>query len=60
MQAISGLASRRTVILVAHRLTTLKNCDCIYIVDEGRIADAGTFKDLSERSHLFKDMGEFT
>lgn len=45
-----------TVISIAHRLTTLRNCDEILVVDGGQIVQRGTFQDLSQRPGIFRDM----
>ena len=37
MEAIDGLHGQRTMIVIAHRLTTIKNCDAIYEVADGKI-----------------------
>lgn len=44
--AIAGLNA--TVIAVAHRLDTVRHCDCIYVIDNGRIVESGTFSELSK------------
>lgn len=44
--AISELTRGKTVITIAHRLATVKNADCILVVDDGRIAEAGTHDEL--------------
>jgi ATP-binding cassette subfamily B protein len=57
VQAAIGTASRdRTVIMVAHRLSTFADADRIVVFDDGRIAETGTFDDLIERSGLFADL----
>ncbi len=45
-----------TVIIVAHRLTTIKNVDRILVFDKGNIVEEGTFSELSEKEGMFKDM----
>ncbi len=45
-EAIEGLAHRKTIIIIAHRLTTVRNCDIIYVMDRGRVIASGTFDDL--------------
>lgn len=56
MQAISNLVGTKTVITIAHRLTTLKDCDIIYIIENGKIVESGTFADLSIASVKFRAM----
>jgi ATP-binding cassette, subfamily B, bacterial len=43
----------RTTILIAHRLTTLRDCDRILVFDSGRIAEVGTYMDLVQKGGLF-------
>ena len=46
MQAIRGLAGKKTVILISHRLANVVDSDCIYVLDKGRIAGQGTHAEL--------------
>ena len=39
MESISAIGSQKTMIIVAHRLTTLKNCDKVYKVEDGAIVE---------------------
>ena len=45
-----------TIISIAHRLTTLKNCDNIIVVDHGRIVQSGRYDRLLEADGIFSDM----
>lgn len=45
-----------TIISIAHRLTTLQNCDEIIVIDKGKIAQRGTFSQLSDTPGIFQDM----
>ena len=45
-----------TVISIAHRLTTLRNCDEIIVMDKGRIVERGTYQELENRPGIFQDM----
>lgn len=45
-----------TMISIAHRLTTLQNCDEILVMDQGRIVQRGTFRQLEETPGIFRDM----
>ncbi len=54
--AINELMESHTVIIVAHRLTTIKNVDKIFVFDKGRIVQEGNFDELKEQEGLFKNM----
>lgn len=45
-----------TVISIAHRLTTLQNCDEILVFDKGKICQRGKYADLISREGIFSDM----
>ena len=45
-----------TRIVIAHRLSTVKNCDRIFVVDDGHIAEEGTFDDLMDKKSLFYEL----
>lgn len=45
----------KTMITIAHRLTTLKNCDRILVLDNGNIVQQGTYEDLANKKGLFQD-----
>ncbi len=46
MEALDRLQAGRTVIVIAHRLTTVRRADVIFVVEEGRIVETGTHEDL--------------
>lgn len=56
IEAIERLRGDRTIIMIAHRLTTVQNCDLIYMMDEGRVVTSGTYDELIERSSEFRRM----
>ena len=56
VEAIERLKGERTIIIIAHRLTTVQNCDILYYMDYGRIIDRGSYKDLILRNTRFKRM----
>ncbi len=56
MQAIRNLAGRKTIITIAHRLTTLKDCDLIYVMDKGQVVEQGTYAELLSFSTIFRTM----
>jgi ATP-binding cassette, subfamily B, bacterial PglK len=55
-QVLSGLKGERTLIVIAHRLSTVKNCDRVAFMKEGRIVDSATFPVLAERNKDFARM----
>ena len=56
IRAIDALKGDRTIIMIAHRLTTVMNCDTLYLMDNGRIEDSGTYAELLERNPGFREM----
>ena len=54
--AFRALAKGKTVIMIAHRLSTVENADCIYVVQDGKIAEAGTKDALCIQGGLFAKM----
>ena len=56
MSSLAALDRHLTIILVAHRLSTLKDCDVIYEMSEGRIIGQGTFDGLMAISATFREM----
>jgi ATP-binding cassette, subfamily B, bacterial PglK len=55
MDAINNLSKNITIIIIAHRLTTVKNCDLIFLIDKGQIIDKGTFKELMKVNDQFRE-----
>lgn len=55
-KSIDGLKGKSTIIIVAHRLSTIKDVDKIYFLGNGQILDSGTFDELFERNQTFKTM----
>ena len=53
MDAINDLKKDTTIILIAHRLTTIKNCEKIFLIDKGELKDQGTYEELIKSSALF-------
>jgi HlyD family secretion protein len=56
MDAIHDFSGSKTILIIAHRLTTVKECDFICVMQNGRIVDKGTYDDLLERNELFRGM----
>lgn len=59
-RSIQSLSGERTVICVAHRLSTIRWSDTIYVVDEGRVLDSGTYDELLARSPMFQELARAT
>ncbi len=56
IDAIERLKGNRTIIMIAHRLSTVRNCDVIYLMEQGRITDSGSYDELLERNPMFRKM----
>jgi ATP-binding cassette subfamily B protein len=56
MDAIEGLSSDLTILIVAHRLTTVRRCDTIVELEHGQVVAQGTYEQLLERSPSFRSM----
>ena len=56
ISAIEDMKGERTIVMIAHRLTTVKNCDVLYLMKNGEIVDTGGHDDLLELSHDFRKM----
>lgn len=50
------LRKGKTTIIVAHRLSTVENADVIYVLDQGRIAEQGTYAELVQNGAVFKNL----
>ena len=51
---LDRLKGKLTIISVAHRLSTLKNCDCLHFISNGNIEDRGSFSDLYKTNKTFR------
>ena len=56
MEALATLSRQKTILMVAHRLTTVRDCDFIVVMERGRVSDIGSYDELLERSALFSSM----
>ena len=57
MEAIDALTHEKTVIMIAHRLSTVVNADRIFVLNEGHLSESGSFAELSEqKDSLFGTM----
>tara|TARA_B100000795_G_scaffold86761_1_gene63153 strand:- start:9780 stop:11561 length:1782 start_codon:yes stop_codon:yes gene_type:complete len=58
MEAIQNLSHKKTIVMVAHRLSTLKECDIIHMMHNGKIVDSGTYQQLIDSNQDFKKMAK--
>jgi ABC-type multidrug transport system fused ATPase/permease subunit len=56
MEAVHNLGRQITIILIAHRLSTVKECDRIYMLDQGRVLATGTYDELLNNNNIFRNM----
>ncbi|HEY8861685.1 MAG TPA: ABC transporter ATP-binding protein [Candidatus Limnocylindria bacterium] len=56
LRRLRGVLQERTSIIVAHRISTVKDADEIIVLDEGRVAERGTHRDLLERNGIYAQM----
>lgn len=55
-QAFEKLSKDKTVIMIAHRLSTVTNADCIYVLSEGKVAERGTHSELVSQNGIYTHM----
>jgi ATP-binding cassette subfamily C protein len=53
---VEALKGGRTIIMIAHRLTTVQRCDVLYLIRDGQIAAAGSYTELQQRDREFRIM----
>ena len=58
IDAIGNIARKKTILVIAHRLTTLKDCDTIYLMEGGRIVSQGTYDELMAENRQFRCMAK--
>ena len=56
--ALQVLFHAKTIIMIAHRLGTVKHADQIYLLESGRVTDEGTYEELLDRSDVFRAMAK--
>lgn len=56
--AVAKLVKGKTLLVIAHRLTTITDSDCIFLIKDGNVAASGTHQELLKNSNLYKDMWE--
>lgn len=58
MDSISELSGKKTIIIIAHRISTLKKCNIIYVIENGRVVDKGNYDKLMLDSSIFQKMSQ--
>jgi len=58
MNAIHDFSGKKTILIIAHRLATIRKCDKIFLIDKGSIKGSGSYEELMETSPLFNRMVE--
>ena len=56
MEAVHNLGNRKTIVLIAHRLSTVRGCDQIFLLEHGRLIGAGTYDELVATNDTFRAM----
>ena len=56
MDAVHNLAHAKTIVMIAHRLSTVKSCDKIFMLEKGRCVAAGPYKSLLEGNRAFREL----
>jgi subfamily B ATP-binding cassette protein MsbA len=57
-RALAQLTERKTTLVIAHRLATILNADCIYVIDKGQVAESGTHQQLIKNDGLYARLYE--
>lgn len=58
IKAVEELKGKRTILMIAHRLSTVRNCDRIVLLEQGRVEGVGTFDELIQASDEFRHMAQ--
>ena len=56
MEALKNLNKKMTIIIIAHRLNTIRQCDIIHVLKNGKIVDSGSYQFLEQNNDYFKEM----
>lgn len=58
MQAVQNLGHQKTIIMIAHRLSTVRNCDTIFLLERGRVEAFGNYDELVKENETFRKMAQ--
>jgi ATP-binding cassette subfamily B protein len=53
---LQKIRQNRTMVIIAHRLSTVRNADCILVLDRGILVDQGTHKELMSRPGIYRNL----
>ncbi len=56
MEAVQRIRADKTIIIIAHRLSTVRNCDTIYLFEQGQMVSSGTYDELVAKNETFRKM----
>lgn len=56
MEAVNNLGGKKTIVMIAHRLSTVRHCDQIVLMERGHVAAVGTYDELVETNESFRQM----
>jgi HlyD family secretion protein len=56
MKAVHDFSGQKTIVMIAHRLSTVRRCDSIYLMHNGEIIDRGSFDELNRGNLVFREM----
>lgn len=59
-KAISEVVKGKTLLVIAHRLASVQNADCIYVLDQGEIAGSGTHEELLETNAIYRRLWQIS
>jgi len=58
MDAIHDFSGKKTIIMIAHRLATVRQCETIYFLEKGKLIDKGTYNELASKNPVFRRMAD--
>ena len=54
MDAVKKIGGNKTIIMIAHRLSSVKKCDIIFLLEKGKLTGQGTFEELIKSNESFQ------